>query len=300
MFRTVSGLRDAGGIRAVQSLVPDALVGAFAAATHLGDPPLLAVLAVLAYWLGPGLGLVERRDATRLLAVVTLGLVVTTALKFGFAMPRPPASVRAVPAEGYGFPSGHAIGTTVAAGAAAAFLRVGRRRARLGLAAVVVAVVATSRVVIGVHYPIDVVAGVAVGVVVLAAGVPVARWRPDAAFATAALGGLAAGAIAWPTVDGAVAVGAPAGLAVGWVLAGRQRERRSGAERRGPVGGERVLVGAAIGIGVAAAGMAVAGADSVALALLAGAAGLLAGAVPGLVAVGSLLRVGETDASGRG
>jgi membrane-associated phospholipid phosphatase len=160
------------GELAVVSDLPPVVVDLFRLVTRLGDPwLLLGTLAVL-YVVADRLAL-DRRRVACVLAAAFLALGVTLALKAAFALPRPPGAAEA----GFGFPSGHALGATVVWGAGAVFLDVGRRRRRLALAGLVVPAVAVSRVVIGVHYLVDVVAGVAVGAVVVGLVVGLAR-RP--------------------------------------------------------------------------------------------------------------------------
>lgn len=190
--------RGFGELETLQAF-PDAVVALFALVTQLGDAWFVfGVLAVL-YWFGghlPGLeGAIDRRRGAFLVALVLGGLGLSTGLKFLFALPRPPgagvargadlfpAVVRPVyesfaTADGHGFPSGHAVRATLAWGGLALTLDAGTRRQRYTAAGVVVALVALSRVVLGVHYAVDVVAGVAVAVAYLAVA-----WRlggPDA------------------------------------------------------------------------------------------------------------------------
>jgi hypothetical protein len=94
---------------------------------------------------------------------------VTLALKQWFTAPRPPAGVQAVAEspETSGFPSGHAISATVVYGGLV-LARDKLRDARYVVAALaVIGLVGLSRVVIGVHYIGDVLAGYAVGAAVL-------------------------------------------------------------------------------------------------------------------------------------
>lgn len=103
------------------------------------------------------------------------GFALTLALKYGFALPRPPGAGT----DGYGFPSGHAIGATVVYGGLAGLLAPHDRRVTR-VAAALVLVVAASRVLIGVHYLVDVVVGVAVSVGYLAVAFRVGPgWAPE-------------------------------------------------------------------------------------------------------------------------
>lgn len=262
--------RGIGELAFVSSL-PEVILVAAALLTQLGDVWFLFALLGLLYWFGetlPGPFALDRRRAA---FVVALGLganALTTTLKEWLAYPRPPGAAEApavdlVPAllepafasaatgTGFGFPSGHALGTAIVYGGLA--FVVGTRRAYASAAAVV-ALVALTRVVLGVHYLVDVVAGVAVGGAYLAA-VSLACDRGDNVgralmiallvallgpvlgeynFETmTALGGALGARIAWGVVGGAVirepatrpgglaavAVGAVFGLLFGVVYA---------------------------------------------------------------------------------
>lgn len=147
----------------IREATPPLLREAFALLTRLGDVAFLVVLLSVLYWL------VDRETAATVIAYALVGLTVTFALKEAFALPRPPAPVRTVPVDSgsYGFPSGHALSSTVVYGG----LLLARERIRdLKVAvpvAVLVILVGLSRVVIGVHYLGDILAGFAIGVALL-------------------------------------------------------------------------------------------------------------------------------------
>jgi len=166
-------MRGVGAIEALRAILPEAAVASAAVLTHLGDPALLVALVVVAYWRGhPG--------APRLLAVGLAAVGLTLALKGLFVLSRPPPPLRAVAADGYGFPSGHATGAAAVYGGLALTLDWRSTRGRLLAAGAVVAVVAVARVVLGVHYLADVAAGVVAGTAVLVATWRLSRtgWRP--------------------------------------------------------------------------------------------------------------------------
>jgi membrane-associated phospholipid phosphatase len=207
-----SAPRGLGLVDALAGL-PEPVVAAFAVVTLLADPLVLFGGLALWYWRAPALG--RSRDAVA--ATVALGLAglgLTLAAKAAFGLARPPGA----DAVGPGFPSGHALGATAVYGGAAALWGPLDRR-RLAGAALVVAAVALSRLVLGVHYLVDTVAGVAAGATLVAAVVAVggAR-RPGRAFALAA--GLAAVALALvrpaATADAAAGLGGALGGLVGW------------------------------------------------------------------------------------
>ena len=186
-----------------------------------------------------------RRDVVFLLALVVSAYALTTVLKHAFGLPRPPGAETATPpswvpalahgvyesfvtGDGYGFPSGHAVTTTVVYGGAAVALDVWTRTRRLVVAGAVVALVAASRVVLGVHYVVDVVAGVGVGVVFLAATLWLTDREPTRALALAA--GLAALSFAVSgTYEAGLGLAATVVGLVVWVAVGDSARERPGA-----------------------------------------------------------------------
>ena len=218
--------------------------------TQLGDAWFLYLTLSLVYWRGDRrIAADPRRVGATLLAVAVAALAVTTALKSVFMFPRPVGAETATPpawlptvveaayenvatGAGFGFPSGHAIGATMVYGGLAAFLDVWDRRTRWLAAGGVIALVSLTRVVLGVHYLVDVVVGVAVGLVALAAFHRVARSgfepRPDRVFFAAALCGLAAfavtiaGGYGGETTDAAIAFGGASGGYLVWRIRGSE------------------------------------------------------------------------------
>jgi undecaprenyl-diphosphatase len=111
----------------------------------------------------------HRYSAALLWVAVIGGMVLNRTLKFLFDRPRPDLFEWRTPYAGHSsFPSGHTMTATVVY-ATMAYLVVrlepSRRLRRLTLAAfaVVILLVAASRVYLGVHYPSDVLAGIAIG-----------------------------------------------------------------------------------------------------------------------------------------
>ncbi len=131
--------------------------------TLLGEPVLLTVVALaLAAWL-------HWRGASRLAAYVLVARVGATlishSLKLVVDRARPVFDEPVATALGPSFPSGHALGSAAFCATVAVLLLPRARRPRLLLAgAVAVSVlVALSRVLLGVHYPSDVTAGLLIG-----------------------------------------------------------------------------------------------------------------------------------------
>lgn len=163
------------------------LLAAARVVTDVGSPTVTITLTVMAL-----VGWAWRRDRRRAglgSAGLTALIVVDVATKSLVARPRPPLPFHAVVAGGWSFPSGHAmlsLGTFLLVlwlmrEALARTTSVVLRTVLLGGAAVIVVAVGLSRVVLGVHYPSDVLAGWALAVLVVAAtallDVTTGRWR---------------------------------------------------------------------------------------------------------------------------
>ncbi|KXP00150.1 phosphatase PAP2 family protein [Tsukamurella pseudospumae] len=138
------------------------------------------VLAALLAW---------RRSAAS--AVFVLGSTaaasaITLVLKSLFARQRPPVIDHLTNESDYGFPSGHVTGTTALLLATAVAVTVGwpalRRLLALAVPAIVIGIVAASRLYLGVHWFSDTAAGFAVGLAGVAMGLALlppdswARW----------------------------------------------------------------------------------------------------------------------------
>lgn len=142
------------------------------ALAFLGSPPVAAAwTALLAVVIGRSLG---RRYGALILAAAGVA-VITTTIKVIADRPRPQAGQGLDPS----FPSGHTAYVTSVLGLTAVLLA-DRGRWRLAAAAVlIVAAMGPSRVVLGVHWLSDVLAGYAIGLawllLILAFGLPWAR-----------------------------------------------------------------------------------------------------------------------------
>ncbi|WEL20167.1 phosphatase PAP2 family protein [Halorhabdus sp. BNX81] len=203
--------------------------------TFLGDPLVITGLGVTLYWFSgwpPGIG--DRLDPERralLFTAIVGGLALSSALKTGFAMERPPGAadlpgVAGIPdvvvpiytwivgPGGHAFPSGHATAATVGwLGVAWAYRGKHRTRA-LVLAGGLVAAIAASRVALGVHRPHEVLAGIGVGVVLLASTFDVLG-RPRRAFALAGMIGVAGPVVVGLTGDSLLIAGVALGTVIG-------------------------------------------------------------------------------------
>jgi len=144
------------------------------------------------------------------------GLALVVVLESGFAMPRPPTEWHAVEASPYGFPSGHTMAAVVLWGALAQWSTVGRRRMRYGVASLLIVSVGFSRLGLGVHYVVDIIAAIGFGGLYLWAVSVVTTRSPQRMF------GIAVGiAVLAVVVSGAnsralLALAGTVGAAVGW------------------------------------------------------------------------------------
>jgi len=223
--------RGVGEIGPVQELIPAWLAVIAALLTQLGDLWFLASLWGALYWLAR-----ENQDDLAAVGGLTLaGLGLYRALKAVFALPRPgqppldpeslPVVLRVVwdltaTATGFGFPSGHATNATVVYVGLACVLAFGTRRRRFALAGLLVATVSLTRVALGVHFLVDVVAGILLGIAVLAVGLKGFAnrrvGRPTLAFAFAVLTGLFYTAVAREELYAIAVLGSSLGAFAGW------------------------------------------------------------------------------------
>lgn len=141
------------------------------AATQPGSPlvaNVCAAVAVIGLWLAR-----LRREAVAVAVSRALCQALTSLTKLAVARPRPHWAHPVAHASGYSFPSGHSAAAASVYVPLALVAWSHLRQARLRWAAAIVAgalsvAVAVSRVLLGVHYPSDVVAGLALGVAVTA------------------------------------------------------------------------------------------------------------------------------------
>jgi len=153
-----------------------ALLSTAHAVTNLGAPlvvDILAVVAALALWFTG-----HRRAATYVLAVRIGGQIVASGVKVLVGRPRPVLPHPVAHAVGHSFPSGHATDAAsvylpLAVVVCALFAGRALRVSIVALAMLICLAVATTRVLLGVHYPSDVLAGLAAGVALTAILTPV-------------------------------------------------------------------------------------------------------------------------------
>lgn len=271
--------RGVGATGALSGL-PDPVVALFAAVTLLGNPFVLFAGIALLHWRSPPLAAEPRRATAALIALGLAAAALTFALKGLFALPRPPGAAE----PGYGFPSGHALGSTVVyGGAALLFDRLDRRYA---VAVAVVVAVSLSRLVLGVHYLVDVVAGVAVGLALLGAVAALGPRRPDRSFGLAVvLGALALALVRTPEglADAAAVVGGTVGGGLGWW---------TGGDGTGSVPFPAAVTGLGVGAGLWALPAAL-GAPVAVVAVASAAAVALVVGLPGVVVFVTARRAGS-------
>lgn len=132
------------------------------AVTHLGDPAVVTALAVVTA-VGCFVG-GRRQAALYLLLVRVVAVVLGFALKELVRRARPVLAHPVAHAHGFSFPSGHALGSAAAYASVALVLpAVVPAPLRVLIGVAVPVAVATTRVLLGVHFPSDVVAGLVLG-----------------------------------------------------------------------------------------------------------------------------------------
>jgi len=134
-------------------------------ATRLGNGAIIwLIIMALLYWFGGREG--RKAAVLGLVSLIISHLLVDYLIKDLIARPRPflelsQARVLVTPPTSFSFPSGHS-----SHGFAVATTWIGLRH-RLGIPALILAaLIAFSRIYVGVHYPLDVLGGLVVGVAV--------------------------------------------------------------------------------------------------------------------------------------
>ncbi len=228
----------------LQSFSSPVLDAFFRLITLLGDEEFYLLLLPLIYWC------VDKRLGLRLAVLVMASNVINLWLKYAFRLPRPPVPpVHPIgQEEGYGFPSDHAQAVTVGFGYLV--VRAQRWPAHIA-AAVLVFLVALSRMYLGVHFPHDVIGGLVIGYLLLFLYVKASpllerEWRswPRAARYGIAITVPIALALAWPSADTAGSLGGLAGFGLGALVEGEHIRFQTA----GPLGQRvmRFLLGFAI------------------------------------------------------
>ena len=155
---------DESVMLAVHSLSRPWLDTLFTAITHTADIWILIPLAitVVVLW--------RRSEKTTAALVVTslaAGFILSTLFKVQYARPRPDVFPPLVVEHSYSFPSGHTMAAVSFYGLLAILLWQRGHRLLAVVAALWVLLVAFSRVYLGAHYPSDVLASLALGIILL-------------------------------------------------------------------------------------------------------------------------------------
>ena len=147
-------------IRAIQSIANPFLDGLFQFITMFGEEAILIPLIAVIYW-------AFNKKMGEYIAYASLtSVLVNGAIKDIFKAKRPIGepgirSLRVETATGYSFPSGHTQGTASFWSAIAIYLK---NNYMYGISALIIILVAISRLYLGVHYPKDVLFGAIFGI----------------------------------------------------------------------------------------------------------------------------------------
>lgn len=138
--------------------------------TFIGDPLVLLIICLI---LGAWLVRRKQKSEATTLAVAAIGAIgLNVLLKQLFSRDRPALWDRVVDVGQYSFPSGHAMVSMVIYGFIGYILATRYRRQQLwiiGLTTLLVTAIGFSRLYLGVHWPTDIIAGYAAGLVWLIA-----------------------------------------------------------------------------------------------------------------------------------
>ncbi|ELZ24925.1 phosphoesterase PA-phosphatase-like protein [Halosimplex carlsbadense 2-9-1] len=240
MFRLVAASE------AIRRSVPDELVPVFGVLTVLGSAKFLMVALSLAYWNDQS----RRRELLTVVGVAFVAVSLTLALKYWFGLPRPPAAVRRIAADPspVGFPSGHAIAATTVYGGTLVALDRYRDPKLLAGAGVLVTLVGLSRVVVGVHYLGDVLAGFAVGLAMVGVVAVALDRGPSVVFGLAVVCAVPAVILTTDPGDAALAGGGSIGGLAGSLWRTRAERFRSRVERAAVTVGGVAFVAVAIAV----------------------------------------------------
>lgn len=149
-----------------QEFATPALTAFFTAITSLGSLEFYMFAIPVIYWM------IDKHFGFRFAVFFIFSAYINSGAKHIFMTERPPSEVRLVDQEGYSFPSGHAQGSTTFWGFLA--LKLQTPLATIG-AVLLILLVSLSRIYLGVHWPIDILGGLAIGIILLLAYSPFAN-----------------------------------------------------------------------------------------------------------------------------
>ncbi len=227
--------RDLGVTVALREVLPSWAVDLFVLLSLPGDLLLIVPILGLLY-LGDVFQSLRRpveseplcSDGTvALIATIFGGLALVVLLETLFAAPRPPESLHAVDASEFAFPSGHTMAATVLWGSLVLWSSRGQFRTRVGVAALIIGLVAFSRLALGVHYLPDVLAGIGFGAVYVATMFQIPDREPRYTFAVATVIAVLAVIVTVANSRALLALGGTVGAAVGWQLVETEPVKRT-------------------------------------------------------------------------
>lgn len=139
----------------------------FETVTHLGEETLFLVISIVFFWC------VNKREGYYILITGLFGTLINQAMKLIFRIPRPwvldpeftVVGDAKLEATGYSFPSGHTQNISTTFGAIAAHNS--KKRWVTVISVSVIAIVALSRMYLGVHTPLDVGVSLLIGLVLV-------------------------------------------------------------------------------------------------------------------------------------
>lgn len=201
---------------AIRQAIPPWLIPVFIGITRLGNVVLFFGLFTLDYWFG------DHERGAHAISLALGGMALITILKALFAEPRPPEAVRVITTGGYSLPSGHAATATIGWGLLAYDLKTGSPYTRYAVAAILIILVALSRVVLGVHFVRDVIAGIFVGIAFLVVTSLLTEHAPRPGFLLAASLGVVALLISGASQDSVAELGAILGASIAWESLGEE------------------------------------------------------------------------------
>lgn len=138
----------------IQQFSSPLLDSIFKAITTLGNEEYYILSIPLLYWL------YDKKFALRFGIFFLFNAYLNSFIKHIFKYPRPPLELHKIEQGGYTFPSGHAQGNTGFWGYLAVQIK---RRWVYIAAAIIFSLVAFSRVYLGVHFPLDIIVGILIG-----------------------------------------------------------------------------------------------------------------------------------------
>ena len=206
-------MSDLTAILWAQEFTTPALTAFFTAITSIGSLEFYMFAIPVIYWL------VDKHFGFRFSVFFIFSAYINSGVKHIFMTERPPSELRLVTQEGYSFPSGHAQGSTAFWGFLA--LKLKTPLAYAG-ALVMILLVSLSRIYLGVHWPIDILGGITIGICLLLAYYPLSKvdlvkiplrtWSAGAGLVAIVL------YLLHPTGDGPMTVGFLLGALIGYRL----------------------------------------------------------------------------------